>query len=103
LVEYLIDRYAKKAEKRFKEITSKTLEVFQAYQWPGNIRELRNVIERAVILCNGETFSVDESWLRQESAPAPGPVVALVPTLADRARDMIEAALAQSRGPDLRS
>jgi formate hydrogenlyase transcriptional activator len=98
LVEYLIDRYAKKAGKRFQEITSKTLELFQEYRWPGNIRELQNVIERAIILCDGETFSVDESWLRQESAPASGPVVALVPTLAGREREMIEAALAQSRG-----
>ena len=98
LVEYLIDRYAKKAGKRFEDITSKTLELFQAYPWPGNIRELQNVIERAVILCDGETFSVDESWLREESAPASGPIVALVPTLLDRERQMIEAALAQCRG-----
>jgi two-component system, NtrC family, nitrogen regulation response regulator NtrX len=97
LVEYLIGRYTKKAGKRFENITSKTLELFQAYHWPGNIRELQNVIERAVILCDGATFSVDKSWLK-ESAPASGPVVQLVPTLADREREMIEAALAQSRG-----
>jgi len=98
LVEYLVSRYTKKAGKRFENITRKTLELFQAYHWPGNIRELQNVIERAVILCDGATFSVDESWLRQESSPASGPIVQLVPTLADRERDMIEAALAQSRG-----
>ncbi len=98
LVEYLVGRYTKKAGKRFENITRKTLELFQAYHWPGNIRELQNVIERAVILCDGATFSVDESWLRQESTPASGPVVQLVPTLADREREMIEAALAQSKG-----
>ncbi len=98
LVEYLVGRYTKKAGKRFENITRKTLELFQAYHWPGNIRELQNVIERAVILCDGATFSVEESWLSQESGPASGPVVQLVPTLADRERQMIEAALAQSKG-----
>jgi formate hydrogenlyase transcriptional activator len=98
LVEYLVGRYAEKAGKRFENITSKTLELLQAYHWPGNIRELQNIIERAVILCDGATFSVDESWLRQESGPASGPVVRLVPTLAEGERQMIEAALAQSNG-----
>jgi PAS domain S-box-containing protein len=98
LVEYLITRYAQKAGKKFREITSNTLELFQAYSWPGNIRELQNVIERAVVLCDGDTFSVDESWLRQGSSPASGPVVPLVTTLEDRKRQMIEAALAQTRG-----
>jgi transcriptional regulator with GAF, ATPase, and Fis domain len=83
LVEYLVGRYSKKAGKRFANITSKTVELFQAYRWPGNIRELQNVIERAVILCDGATFSVDESWLK-ESGPASRPVVQLAPTLADR-------------------
>jgi formate hydrogenlyase transcriptional activator len=94
LVEYLVNRYAEKAGKRFENITSKTLELLQVYHWPGNIRELQNIIERAVILCDGATFSVDESWLRPES----GPAVRLVPTLEDSERAMIEAALAKSKG-----
>jgi formate hydrogenlyase transcriptional activator len=98
LVEYLIGRYAKKVGRRFGDITSKTLELFQKYHWPGNIRELQNVIERAVILCDGQTFSVDERWIRQELSPASGPVVPLVTTLEDRERQMIAEALAQSRG-----
>ena len=98
LVEYLVSRYAQKAGKKFRDITSKTLQLFRAYRWPGNIRELQNVIERAVVLCDGDTFSVDESWLRQESSPASGPVVPLVTTLEDRERQMIEEALEQTRG-----
>ncbi len=98
LVNYLIDRYAQKAGKKFSEISSKTLELLQGYHWPGNIRELQNVIERAVIVCDGQTFSIDESWLRQESARVAGPVVALVPTLIEREKQLIEAALAQSKG-----
>jgi formate hydrogenlyase transcriptional activator len=98
LVEYLVTRYAQKAGKKFRDITSKTLQMFQAYRWPGNIRELQNVIERAVVLCDGDTFSVEEGWLSQESSPASGPIVPLVTTLEDRERQMIEEALAQSRG-----
>jgi formate hydrogenlyase transcriptional activator len=98
LVEYLIDRYAKKAGKNFNDVTKKTLELFQAYEWPGNIRELQNVIERAVILCDGETFSIDETWLKRESPPASGPVVPLVTTLVEREKEIIEAALAECQG-----
>ena len=98
LLEYLVTRYAQKAGKKFRDITSKTLQLFQTYRWPGNIRELQNVIERAIVLCDGDTFSVDESWLRQESSPASGPVVPPVTTLEDRERQMIEEALGQSRG-----
>jgi formate hydrogenlyase transcriptional activator len=98
LVEYLIDRYAKKAGKKFRNITKNTFELFQAYDWPGNIRELQNVIERAVILCDGETFSIDESWMKRESSLVSGPVVPFVTTLVEREREMIETALAQCQG-----
>lgn len=67
LVEYFIDHYARKAGKQIRSIHKKTLEVLQSYAWPGNIRELQNVIERSVIVCETETFSVDESWLSQQS------------------------------------
>src|SRR5271167_3251975 len=66
LVEYFIDRFSKKAGKKFRTIDKKSLRVLQAYGWPGNIRELQNVIERAIILCEGEIFSVDETWLKRE-------------------------------------
>jgi formate hydrogenlyase transcriptional activator len=98
LVEYFIDRYAKKAGKNFSNITNQTFQLFQAYDWPGNIRELQNVIERAVILCDGETFSVDEAWLKRASSPVSEPVAPLVTTLVERERQMIETALAQCQG-----
>ena len=98
LVEYLIDRYAKKAGKKFRDVTSETLDLFQAYEWPGNIRELQNVIERTVVLCDGETFSIDETWLKRESPPVSSVDVPLVPTLVQREKEMIEAALAQCQG-----
>src|ERR1700687_5078746 len=104
LVEYFIDRYAKKAGKNFREVTSKTLELFQAYDWPGNIRELQNVIERAVILCDGETFSVEDTWLKRESSQS-GPTVSNAGALTEREsvlvqqeKKIIEAALAASEG-----
>jgi transcriptional regulator with GAF, ATPase, and Fis domain/PAS domain-containing protein len=66
LVEYLIDRYANKAGKKIKNIDRRTLAIFQSYDWPGNVRELQNVVERAVVLCDGDTFAVDETWLRRD-------------------------------------
>jgi len=97
LVEYLVQRYAAKAGKRFDRVTRSTLDLLRSYSWPGNIRELQNVIERAVVLSDGETFSIDESWLagdsqRPSAAPQPLSIVA------DRERELIEAALAQSDG-----
>jgi len=91
LVEYLIERYAKKAGKSIRTIKKHTLELFQSYDWPGNVRELQNVIERAVVLCDGETFSIDESWLKVKPAVQG-------PTLAAGERSLIEAALAASHG-----
>src|ERR1700739_2459947 len=62
LVEYLVDRYAKKAGKQIRSVKRQTLKWFQSYSWPGNVRELQNVIERAVIVCDGEILRVDASW-----------------------------------------
>jgi transcriptional regulator with GAF, ATPase, and Fis domain len=69
LVEYFIDRYARKLGKNICGVNSKTLELFQSYPWPGNIRELQNVIERSVIVCETEKFSVDETWLPRTATP----------------------------------
>jgi formate hydrogenlyase transcriptional activator len=98
LVEYLIERYAKKAGKKIRNIQKKTLEQFQSYDWPGNIRELQNVIERAVVLCDNETFSVDETWLKREGQRLSGPTVPLVGTLVEREKEIIESALAECQG-----
>jgi formate hydrogenlyase transcriptional activator len=98
LIDYLIDRFGTKAGKRFRSINKKTLELFQAYDWPGNIRELQNVIERAVILCEGDTFSVDEAWLtRAVPKPAMTPIP-LAASLVEREREMLEAALREAEG-----
>lgn len=97
LVSYLAQRYTSKMGKKINAIDKKTLERFQTYDWPGNVRELQNVVERAVILCDGATLSVDESWLVQAS-PRPAPTGVALASLADREREMIENALHQSRG-----
>src|ERR1700720_3228603 len=98
LVEYFIDRFGKKAGKKFGTIDKKSLRLLQAYDWPGNIRELQNVIERAVILCDGENFSVDETWLRRELPVARSRPSALNRVLARQEKEMIEAALAECYG-----
>jgi formate hydrogenlyase transcriptional activator len=97
LIEYFIERYAKKAGKKIRHIGQHTLELFKAYDWPGNIRELQNVVERAVILCESDAFDIDENWLKAEStSPSrpPGPLA----ELAKREREMIEAALSRCQG-----
>jgi transcriptional regulator with GAF, ATPase, and Fis domain len=98
LVEYLVDRFAKKAGKRIRSISKDTLNLFQNYDWPGNIRELQNVIERAVILCDGEIFCVDPSWLVSASPNPTTPTIPLVADLAEREKAMIENALREAEG-----
>jgi formate hydrogenlyase transcriptional activator len=98
LVEYFIDRFGKRAGKKFRTIDKESLRLLQTYDWPGNIRELQNVIERAVILCDGETFSVDETWIRREHPLARSRPSALNRVLALQEKEMIEAALAESYG-----
>ena len=98
LVGYLIDRYAQKAGKKIRNINKKTLDLFQAYDWPGNIRELQNVIERAVILCDGETFSVDETWLTRVAPKSAATSVPLVANLVGREKEMVETALREAKG-----
>src|SRR5438552_10617073 len=98
LLAYFIERYANKVGKKVKKIEKKTLEQFESYRWPGNIRELQNVIERSVILCEGETFSVDDSWLSRGSLRPNPPSRLPAGKLIDRQKEMIEAALAESKG-----
>ena len=96
LVEYFVGRFAKGAGKNIRHIGKHTLEQLKGYHWPGNIRELQNVVERAVILCETDTFVVDESWLKRESADSS--LDEGLSALADREVEMIEAALAESHG-----
>jgi formate hydrogenlyase transcriptional activator len=98
LVEYFIARFGKKVGKNFKSIEKKTLKLLQAYGWPGNIRELQNVIERAVILSDSNIFAVDEAWLKREPSEVPHQSAALNGTLLVHEKEAIEAALAQSHG-----
>jgi PAS domain S-box-containing protein len=99
LVEYFIDRFSRQAGKSFRAVNRKSLDLLQSYRWPGNIRELQNVIERSVIVCETESFSVDESWL---SRRPPAAVPNLEPGLFKRPpadeKAIIEAALSESGG-----
>ncbi len=99
LVEYFIDRYARKAGKSFQAVSKKSLDSLQSYPWPGNIRELQNVIERSVVVCETQKFSVDESWLsRKPLANQPKSQLELSEKLAAQEKAMIEAALRESEG-----
>ena len=99
LVEYFTDRYTSKMGKKIRSINRKSLDLLQSYFWPGNIREVQNVVERAVIVSEGDVLSIDESWLTRDSAaetaPATGGLFKIPP---DQEKKIIEAALAESRG-----
>ena len=94
LVEYFIDRYASKAGKPIRHIARKSMDQLQSYAWPGNIRELQNVIERSVILCDTENFSVDENWLSGTSRVTRP----LAQEMVSQERELIETALAECKG-----
>jgi formate hydrogenlyase transcriptional activator len=99
LVQYFIDRYAREAGKNIRKISKETLDLFQTYPWPGNIRELRNVIERSVIVCETESFSVDESWLSQQPLRTlPTSQCELRQRVVAEEKQAIEAALMESGG-----
>jgi PAS domain S-box-containing protein len=99
LVEYFIDRYASKAGKSIRGVNKKSLELLQSYPWPGNIRELQNVIERSVIVCDTENFSVDESWLsRRPPATDASRKFGLSKKLPTEEKAIIEAALGECGG-----
>jgi formate hydrogenlyase transcriptional activator len=98
LVEYFTHRYAKRVGKRIRCVSKGTSQLFQSYDWPGNIRELQNVIERAVIVSDSDTLSIDAQWLSGRS-PGTAPVASLsTGTLATHQKDAIEAALKDSMG-----
>jgi transcriptional regulator with GAF, ATPase, and Fis domain len=98
LVEYFIDHFARKAGKNYSGINKKTLNLLLSYPWPGNIRELQNVVERSVVVCDTENFSVDESWLSKQPASGPKSPFELSETLSVQEKQMIEAALRESGG-----
>jgi DNA-binding NtrC family response regulator len=98
LVEYFVYRYASKAGKRITGIDKRSLGLLQSYPWPGNIRELQNVIERSVIVCDTENLSVDESWVERSANSIGTTTLPLSEKLAGQEKELIEAALAESRG-----
>jgi len=98
LVEYFVKRYAEKARKQITKIDKNTLKLCESYPWPGNIRELQNIVERSVILCSGETLWVDPAWLSSQEPRQPEWAGPLTETLREQEKEMIEAALAESKG-----
>ncbi len=103
LVEYFIERYSSKGGKKIRHIKRSAFEMLQSYEWPGNVRELQNVVERAVLLCDGDTLSVDEAWFRQETdrkagQPANVALRGLGRMQSNQERELIESALADSGG-----
>ena len=98
LVEYFVKRYAEKARKQINKIDKDTLKLCHSYPWPGNIRELQNIVERSVILCTGDTFWIDEAWLSSQDAPYQKSSGPLPQNLQNYEKELIEAALAESKG-----
>src|SRR6202040_3954343 len=93
LVRYFLNRYAREAGRRFTAVDKKSLDLLEAYTWPGNIRELQNVIERSVIVSETETFSVDGSWLSRQRSTTPDMQPGLFNRRPAQEKAIIEAAL----------
>jgi PAS domain S-box-containing protein len=98
LTEYFIHRYAGEMGKKISSISKKTLDLFQAYNWPGNIRELQNIVERSLIVCETEIFSVDESWLAREPHYVDNGTQPLAKRMMNGEKEIIEAALIETKG-----
>ena len=98
LVEYFVKRYAEKAGKQIRKIDKDMLELCETYHWPGNIRELQNIIERSVILCSDDTLSVDGAWFSSQAKPQPHSSGPLTESLLIHEKGIIETALAESKG-----
>jgi PAS domain S-box-containing protein len=98
LVEYFVKRYAEKAGKQIRKIDNNTLERCQSYAWPGNIRELQNIVERSVIFCSGDTFWIEKAWLTGAQPPRQELAGPLPDTLQNQERKIIETALTESKG-----
>jgi PAS domain S-box-containing protein len=98
LVEYFVKRYAEKARKEITKIEKNTLELCRSYPWPGNIRELQNIIERSVIFCSGDTFWIDPAWLSSQDEPNRGSTDTFPENVRNYEKELIEAALEESNG-----
>ena len=94
LVQYFVKRFAEKMKKRIRRVDERALERCKVYPWPGNIRELQNIVERAVILCAGDTLAIDEAWLSERGAESE----VLPEALRDQEKTLIEMALARCQG-----
>jgi formate hydrogenlyase transcriptional activator len=95
LVEYFVARFAERLGRRVSRVERQTMELLQGYHWPGNIRELQNVIERSVILAVGGTLRIDAGALEgvgSRKTHATGDV------LRQNEKESIEAALADTKG-----
>jgi formate hydrogenlyase transcriptional activator len=98
LVNHFVQRFARRMNRTIETIPAETMAVLTRYPWPGNIRELQNVIERAVIIAETETLRVDENWLSLDTAKTPPVSRPLSEELLAREKERIEAALAETRG-----
>jgi transcriptional regulator with GAF, ATPase, and Fis domain len=98
MVSYFVDRYAKRAGRKIRGIRKSAIDLLQSYSWPGNIRELQNVIERSLIVCETDEFTIDKSWLSSEPMPTRSAGQASIETSVPGEKDLIEAALAETKG-----
>jgi hypothetical protein len=97
-IRYFVKRFADKVGKHIRKIEKRTLDLCQAYHWPGNIRELQNIVERSVILSSGATLQIDGAWLSTDGPATGVKPGSLTETLLHQERKLIEAALAESQG-----
>jgi formate hydrogenlyase transcriptional activator len=98
LVRYFTQKFARRMRKRIETIPTDTMAALSRYDWPGNIRELENLIERAVILSRGSKLDVPLVELKQRIKTRPAEVQPGLTTLEEAEREHIRHALEQAHG-----
>jgi formate hydrogenlyase transcriptional activator len=98
LVRHFVRQFAQQMNKTIEAISPETIEALVQYPWPGNIRELQNIIERSVVIYERGHLTVKKSWLCHEDFRSESSALSSFVGSATGERDMIGAALARARG-----
>ena len=103
LVRHFVRQFAQRMNKIVDSISSETMEALTRYPWPGNIRELQNAVERAVVLYEKGSLSVKKSWLSDDCFQNQPAIQSFFRRSAAEDRRMIDSVLGRNQRPSVRT